>query len=368
MSSIIGQTRPDQLIVSFCIPVYNNAEAAEKIVKGILCSDSTRFEVVVSDDASSDDCKERLTKIHDSRFRYCRNEKNLGVHKNWEHALELGQGEYLFLSIGRDRLHHEGINRLIEILEYAHENNITLLQDGYSKQDDIQIYSGIDAMIHFLNVSHPTGSIFSRKLFHEIPDRTKYFEISDMYPENYVRRDMLLQGKAASVMSGTYIYPDPIIDMMKIKSTVENGKSLYDMFCAPRRRTVLFFELMDMTEPKLSQRFNEDEMNKYVGAKFLELLNYVSVTWYISCRNHEWQAHYGQKIKHVSISEMIRNIFNAHHDALVHLKEKGIYTPSRQRIMNHCMIKVIVKTFTYRILELVGIWAVLMKIKHLIKG
>ena len=360
--------KTNNLIVSFCIPVYNNAEAAERLVKGILRSDSMRFEVVVSDDASSDDCKERLSHIHDSRFRYYRNEKNLGAHKNWEHALELGQGEYLFLSMGRDRLHHEGINRLIEILEYAHENNITLLQDGYSGNGEIRIYDGIDAMIHFLNVSHPTGSIFSRKLFREIPDRTKYFDISDMYPENYVRRDMLLHGKAASIMSGTYVYPDPIIDMAKIKSTVESGKSLYDMFCAPRRRTVLFFELMDIAEPELSQRFNEYEVNKYIGAKFLELLNYVSITWHISCRNHEWQAHYGQKIKHISISEMIRNIFTARHDALVHLKEKGIYTPSRQRIMNYCMIKIIVKIFMYRLLEPLGICAVLMKIKHLIKG
>ncbi|MBQ9575034.1 MAG: glycosyltransferase, partial [Synergistaceae bacterium] len=41
-------------VVSFCIPVYNNAEAAVKIVNSLLSSSDMRFEVVVSDDASTD--------------------------------------------------------------------------------------------------------------------------------------------------------------------------------------------------------------------------------------------------------------------------------------------------------------------------
>ena len=366
------QNRTEQLIVSFCIPVYNNAEAAEKIVNGILCSDNTRFEVIVSDDASSDNAEERLSRIHDSRFRYYRNEKNLGAHKNWEHALELGHGEYLYLVMGRDRIKGEHINRLIEILEYAQENNITLLEDGYSKKDDIQIYSGINAMIHFLGAKHPTGTIFNRKLFHKIPHRTRYFEILDMYPENYVRLDMLLKGKGASVMSGVYDHPDFLIDKIKIKSAVENGKNLYDMFYAPGRRTGLFFELIDMTELEFRQRFNEDEKNRYFDVKFRELLMSVSFDWRGYCRNYEWQMHYGQQIKNVSTTEMIHNILTAYRDTVIHLKDKGTYTYSKRCIMNQItpiiIVKVIVKNTAKLILEPVGIWKVLKYIKRCTKG
>lgn len=46
-------------VVSFCIPVYNNAEAAQKIVKGLLVSDDPRFEVVINDNASTDETHRR---------------------------------------------------------------------------------------------------------------------------------------------------------------------------------------------------------------------------------------------------------------------------------------------------------------------
>lgn len=329
-------------------------------MKGILCSESTRIEVIVSDDASSDDAEERLSRIHDSRFRYYRNEKNLGAHKNWEHALELGQGEYLFLSMGRDRLHSEGINRLIEILEYAHDNNITLLQDGYSNDKSIHVYDGIDAMIFFLAITHPTGTIFDRRLFGSIPERTRYFEISDMYPENYVRRDMLLNGKGASVMSGTYDRTGEFYDWSK-PSTVEYGKNLYDMYYAPRRKTLQMFEIIDM----LPDKFSRADNNKYFRAKFIALLRSVSFEWRSLCRNGS--KYYGQKAKHVSIIEMIRNVFTAYRDTVRHIKEKGTYTASKMRIMNHITLNFILKLIVKSILEPIGIWNIIVRIKCLIK-
>ena len=318
----------------------------------------------MSDDASSDDCEKRLSRIHDSRFRYYRNEKNLGAHKNWEHALELGHGEFLFLSMGRDRLHHEGINRLIEILEYAHENNITLLQDGYSNDKRIQIYDGIDAMIFFLVIIHPTGTIFSKRVFDSIPDRTRYFEISDMYPENYLRRDMLLNGKGASIMSGIYDRTPGFYDFAK-PSTVEYGKNLYDMYYAPRRKTIQMFEIIEM----LPDTFSESDINKYFVAKFGGLLNAVSIEWRWWCgKKNRMLEYYGQKAKHVGTREMIQNVLTAYHDTVRHLKEKGTYTASKRRIMNYCIIKITVKIFIRVFLEFTGIWDVLRKIKHLIKG
>lgn len=363
MSSIIGQTRPDQLIVSFCIPVYNNAEAAERLVKGILCSDSTRFEVVVSDDASTDDCEERLSRINDSRFRYYRNEKNLGAHKNWEHALELGQGEYLYLVMGRDIIHGEHIDKLIEILEYAHENNITLLQDGYSNDENIRVYDGIDAMIFFLVIIHPTGTIFSKRVFDSIPDRTGYFEISDMYPENYIRRDMLLNGKGASIMSGAFNRVGTFYDSDTIKkgSTVEYGKNLYDMYYAPRRRAVQTFEIMDM----LPDTFSEADSNKYFRENFNAFLLSVSQEWRNWCsKDYPFCRYYGHEPRHVSTLEMLKNIITAHNATVRHLKEKGKYTSQKRRIMNHITMRTLIRF----ILEPVGIWDMLGYIKHLIKG
>lgn len=38
-----------EIIVSFCVPVYNNAEAAVRIVNDLLDTKDARFEIVVRD-------------------------------------------------------------------------------------------------------------------------------------------------------------------------------------------------------------------------------------------------------------------------------------------------------------------------------
>ena len=103
-------------LVSFCIPVYKNADAALEIVNGLLCSEDERFEVIVRDDASDDNIRELLSEIHDERFRLYVNEKNLGAHRNWLKTLEDGKGKYLYFVIGRDKLRGENVSRLISLL------------------------------------------------------------------------------------------------------------------------------------------------------------------------------------------------------------------------------------------------------------
>ena len=362
--------------MSFCIPVYNNAEAAVKTVSSILSSPDSRFEVVVSDNASDDNVQELLSQVHDPRFRYHRNDKNLGAHKNWEKALELGRGIYLFLSMVRDRLYGDKITNLIDILEHAHKNNITLLQDGYNPNTEYQIYNGIDAMIKFVKIDHPTATIFNRECFQSIPDRTRYFEISDMYPENYVRRDLLLMGQGAVIFSGVYSREGDFYNMKKANSTVECGKDIHDMYFAPRRKAVQTFELLDMIGLELSGTFSEADVNKYFKARFYELLGSVSLGWRWQCTSETWQAYYGQKVRHVSIREMLGNIITAYRSTKSHLQNNGTFTPSKQRVMYLCTVKAFMNVLVYfpvksavkKVLEPLGIWKVLKTLKRKIKN
>ena len=355
--------------MSFCIPAYNYSEAVQKIVNSLLVSDDQRFEVVVTDDASTDNTQELLSQIHDHRFHYHRNHKNLGTHKNWEHALELGRGMYLFLSMMRDRLYGDKITDLIEILEQAHKENITLLQDGYDTKNSFKVYDGIDAMIRFVGMVHPTATIFDGDIFRSIPDRTRYFEISDMYPENYVRRDCLLKGKGASIVSGIYSRKGDFYNS-KTHSTVEYAKPLFDMYYAPRRCKIHHFEFIDMIECDLPGVFSEEDLNRYFTAKFYSLLGSVSIGWYLTSNNGS--EYYGQPPRKVTMREMFRNILDAYRSTKTHLKEKGIFTRAKQRIMYSCTAKAMVKVFLFvsvklqakKILAPLGIWELLRRLKH----
>ncbi len=338
-------------VVSFCIPVYNNAEAAVKIVQGLLVSDNQDFEVIVSDDASKDNAQELLTQIHDPRFKYYRNEHNLGAHQNWLHSLELGQGEWLYLSMGREILHGDKVGRLIELLEYAGKNNITYLKDGYGPKDkgDIVVYNGVEAMMYFLKVEHPTGDIFNGDIFRKIPahERKRYFNISDMFPENYVRRDMLLNGKGAFIRSGLHIREDLIPESSPVTSTVESNKDIFDFYFAPQRLVTQHIELIDIILKDFPGIFSKMDYGRYFSRKFRELLYHVSMRWQGWCSNPRASRHYGYSLRHVSNMEMLRNIMKAYKYIKAHMKSEGFYDFSRQIIMYYCMVKVSVKIFLW---------------------
>ena len=349
-----------EIIVSFCVPVYNNAEAAVRIVNDLLDTKDARFEIVVSDDASSDETEKLLREIQDERFRYFRNAKNLGAHKNWEHSLELGRGRWLYLVMGRDRMHGENITALIERLNYADENGITYLKDRGRKREGVKVYEGIEAMSEFVTYNHPTGCIFKADLFREIPGRTRYFEISDMYPEIYVVRDLLLKGKGAQIHSGV-AFGGFVTDKSAAKSNVERGGDIRETYFAPLRRTKQFFEHIDMV--MTLKEFTSEELDKFFENKYRSLLEHVSYRWRIWCGDAVQMSHYGQPVTKISLAEMIRNITQAFKDTKSHLEENGMFTPTRKEIMKKITARsafhLTVKTIIRAIIEPLGIWKIL---------
>ena len=354
----------NRIIVSFCIPVYNNSEGAVKIVNALLSSPDTRFEVVVSDDASTDNVQELLAQIHDDRFKYFRNAQNLGAHKNWLHSLELGTGEWLYLVMSRDMMCDENISNLIDLLEQAHENGVVYLKDHGHFRDELDIHSGIDAMSSFIGYNHQTGEIFRREELMAIPEATRqhYFSIGDMYPENFVIRDLLLKGKGAFIHSGT-VGGGFVTDKATVKSQVEFAADIQKAYFAPPRKLKQFYEQIDMINELPEGTFSRKELDGFFRSKYYTMLAHVSYWFRMWCRDPVQMVHYGQPVRHISITEMVRYILKAYHDTKSHLKEKGTYSFTRQRIMSWCTLKAIIqitsKTVIRSIIEPLGIWKIL---------
>jgi glycosyltransferase involved in cell wall biosynthesis len=82
--------------ISILIPTYNRAHYLMEAIETCLQQDYSNFEVIVSDNASTDDTMERLQKYLDNpHFRYYRNGKNLGASRNYEKLLyEYATGKF----------------------------------------------------------------------------------------------------------------------------------------------------------------------------------------------------------------------------------------------------------------------------------
>lgn len=82
---------PTNATVAIGVPVYNGARYLRQAVESLLGQTWRDLEVVLSDNASTDETPDiaRDLVARDARVRYHRNEQNLGVFRNYDRALEL---------------------------------------------------------------------------------------------------------------------------------------------------------------------------------------------------------------------------------------------------------------------------------------
>jgi glycosyltransferase involved in cell wall biosynthesis len=81
--------------VSVIIPTHNRAEFLEKAIHSVLNQSYTDFEILVCDDASSDDTRKVVEAISDERIRFIRYEQNRGVIRVRNEAISNSSGDYI---------------------------------------------------------------------------------------------------------------------------------------------------------------------------------------------------------------------------------------------------------------------------------
>ncbi len=96
-------------LVSIGLPVYNGSRYVALAIEALLEQDFADFELIISDNASTDDTApicEKYKKI-DERIRYVRNDSNIGAAKNFNQVFELSSGKY-FMWAACDDIYEKG--------------------------------------------------------------------------------------------------------------------------------------------------------------------------------------------------------------------------------------------------------------------
>lgn len=90
--------------VSVLIPVFNVEKYIKDSVQSIRNQTYKNIEIIVIDDGSTDDTFGVVAKIaeSDKRIKLFKNEKNIGIVKTLNRALELSTGEYIARMDGDD--------------------------------------------------------------------------------------------------------------------------------------------------------------------------------------------------------------------------------------------------------------------------
>ena len=91
---------------------YNSAKWIRQTIESILASSFTDFELLISDDCSTDDTWSIIKEYNDPRIRAWQNEKNIGEYKNRNKALTAAKGKYFLFVDGDDILYEESLGKL----------------------------------------------------------------------------------------------------------------------------------------------------------------------------------------------------------------------------------------------------------------
>jgi glycosyltransferase involved in cell wall biosynthesis len=101
------------------IPVYNGELFIKKAIESILAQTFTDFELIISDNSSTDStqkiCQDFLDK--DNRIQIFTQKKNIGVHRNFNFLLFQAKGEYFAWAAVDDHLDNDFMEKNLKVLE-----------------------------------------------------------------------------------------------------------------------------------------------------------------------------------------------------------------------------------------------------------
>ena len=81
--------------ISVCVPVYNAAPFIAETVSAVLRQDMTDFELLLLDDASTDDSVAVIKRFNDKRIRLFRHKHNQGIAASRNFLIKQARGEYI---------------------------------------------------------------------------------------------------------------------------------------------------------------------------------------------------------------------------------------------------------------------------------
>lgn len=177
----------NQPLVSIGMPVYNGERFLENALNSILAQTFPDFELIISDNGSTDRTEEicRTYAQGDQRIRYFRNQQNLGAGWNFDRVAELARGKYFKWACHDDLCALEFLQQCVDILERDSDNvlaypktliideneaEIKKYQDRFHLQSDLasQRFEIYHHLVRYGHQCHPFHGLIRRDILMQL--------------------------------------------------------------------------------------------------------------------------------------------------------------------------------------------------------
>ena len=116
-----------QVTVSVCIPSHNGEKFLAATIMSILSQTHQNFELLISDDCSTDGTVDVVRQFDDPRIRFLEHRKRIGPAANWNILLHQAKGKYIKMVGHDDLLHRTCLERQVGVMEDNQEVETVLV-------------------------------------------------------------------------------------------------------------------------------------------------------------------------------------------------------------------------------------------------
>jgi len=117
------------MLVTIGIPTYNSGKYLRNCLESILKQTYSNFEVIVSDNGSTDNTEEIVLSYKDPRIKFYRNERNLFCYGNYNRIIGLAKGELLAIYHSDDVYEPNIVEEQVEFLQ-IHKNVMAVFTEA----------------------------------------------------------------------------------------------------------------------------------------------------------------------------------------------------------------------------------------------
>ncbi len=215
-------------LVSVIIPTYNREKTIVKAVESVLNQTYKNIEVIIVDDCSTDNTKEVINQILDSRIHYYVLEENSGACFARNYGISKANGKYIALHDSDDEWRS---CKLEQQMLYMNNNNLEFITCGF-----IRYRNGVKEKIGFVDCPSDKEEIWCRMLNGNwVSTQTilcyRYcFDIIHFDPNVKRFQDWDL-GLQAAKQFRVGVLSEPLVDVYVQDDSITNTQKTYDSTC-----------------------------------------------------------------------------------------------------------------------------------------
>lgn len=246
------------VVLSICIASFNHGASLAQKIRKMLSYGGLDFEVVISDNCSTDNTVNILSEITDTRLKLITASTNKGPSANYTKALAAGSGKYVMFMTDKDDIVYENIGFVINVLKQQEFScGFFALDYAATEQKIIYCFDLENCLKNFAYLSkHPTGYIYNRKLLCKL-DIEKNFsntEIVGFFPFEFICAELCLFRRCAILNIRFCVTAKLVLGHQKERSMTYSGKKK-NIFFAPAARFETFEKYCNhLNSLKISRR------------------------------------------------------------------------------------------------------------------